>query len=132
MSDQVHKDNIRAPPGYHDCPQCGHRFPCDKRQTGRGRIGRPVRIGPNHYSILAILQEKPTNWFTPREIQYLLSDRQIVRVGKRTGWSIAAVTDTISDLLGKGYIEANRPKRGREWLYRFKKALDVPLGTVIP
>ena len=121
-----------APPGYHNCPNCGHQFPCDKRQTGKGRIGRPVRITPNHYAILAILQEKPTEWFTPRQIQYILSDRQTVHIGKRNGWALPAITDPLSDLLGRGYVKTAPVKRGRDWLYQFVKPLDVPLGTVIP
>ena len=119
-----------APPGYHNCPSCHFVFPCDKRTTGNGRQ-RPFRINPNHYSVIAILQAEPTEWFTPRRIQYLLSDRKVARWGRRVNWSIAQVAEVLTELLGRNYVKTQTVKKGNEWLYQFSRALDVPLGSVV-
>jgi len=120
--------------GYHQCPECGHEFVCDKRQVGKGRIGRPVQIGPNHHRIMAVLADEPQSWFTNRRIQYVLSEiKKTKHVGRRPGWSIAAIQDLVSDLVGRQFVSMRKAPKGPEWLYRFEKNLDPDFnGMLLP
>src|SRR5438309_725474 len=118
--------------GYHQCPECGHEFFCDKRQVGKGRVGRPVQIGANHHSIMSVFSSSPEDWFTNRDVQYVLSDaRPIKHVGRRPGWSIAAVQDLVSDLVGRNYLSMRKAERGAQCLYRYEKMLDPEFNGML-
>jgi len=119
--------------GYHRCPGCGHEFYCDKRQVGQGRRGRAVQIGPNHHAIMDLFEKYSTRPFTNRDIQYMLTDNKTPHAGRRHGWSIMAVQDVISDLVGQDFVTMRRAEKGPEHIFRFKNSLDPSFnGLLLP
>ena len=120
--------------GYHRCEKCGYEFVCEKRQVGKGRVGRPVQIGKNHHSIMAVFEGSREDWFTNRDLQYILSNVNPVKhAGRRPGWSIAAIQDLVSDLVGRQFVSMRKAPKGPEWLYRFEKSLDPEFnGMLLP